>query len=280
MFTVERFGLSIRRACRIVDLWRSTESYKPKHPERDELLRTRMKELAAQRPRFGSLRLHVILRREGLVMNHKRTERIYREEKLSLRMRMRKKRTSELRVPIPAPERSNERWSMDFIHARLANGRRFKSLTIVDEYSRESPAIEMDTSIPGARVVRVLDRLKETRGLPKVIVTDNGPEFISKALDEWAYTNGVKLDFIDPGKPAQNAFIESFNGKFRDECLNEHWFLTLEEAKITIENWRIDYNEVRPHSSLDNLTPAEYAMQYRQEPLTQNTEELNLQVAQ
>ena len=244
------------------------------------MLRRRMKELAAQRPRFGSLRLHVILRREGLVMNHKRTERIYREEKLSLRTRKRKKRASLLRVPIPAPERPNERWSMDFIHARLANGRRFKSLTIVDDYSRESPAIEMDTSIPGARVVRVLDRLKETRGLPKVIVTDNGPEFISKALDEWAYMNGVKLDFIDPGKPVQNAFIESFNGKFRDECLNGHWFLTLEEAKITIENWRIDYNEVRPHSSLDNLTPAEYATQYQQEPLTQNTEEFYLPVAQ
>ena len=279
MFTVERFGLSIRRACKLIDLWRSTQSYEPKHPEKDELLRRRMKELAAQRPRFGSLRLHVILRREGLVMNHKRTERIYREEKLSLRTRKRKKRASLLRVPIPAPECPNERWSMDFIHARLANGRRFKSLTIVDDYSRESPAIEMDTSIPGARVARVLERLKETRGLPKVIVTDNGPEFISKALDEWAYTNGVKLDFIEPGKPVQNAFIESFNGRFRDECLNEHWFLTLEEAKITIENWRIDYNEVRPHSSLDNLTPAEYAKQY-QEPLTQNTEELNLQVAQ
>ena len=212
-------------------------------------------------------------------MNHKRTERIYREERLSLRTRKRKKRASLLRVPIPAPERPNERWSMDFIHSRLANGRRFKSLTIVDDYSRESPAIEMDTSIPGARVVRVLDRLKETKGLPKVILTDNGPEFISKALDEWAYMNRVKLDFIDPGKPVQNAFIESFNGKFRDECLNEHWFLTLEEAKITIENWRIDYNEVRPHSSLDNLTPAEYAKQY-QEPSTQNSEEFYLQVAQ
>ena len=169
---------------------------------------------------------------------------------------------------------------MDFIHARLANGRRFKSLTIVDDYSRESPAIEMDTSIPGARVVRTLNRLKETRGIPKVIVTDNGPEFISKALDEWAYANGVKLDFIDPGKPTQNAFIESFNGKLRDECLNEYWFLTLEEAKITIEDWRIDYNEVRPHSSLDNLTPAEYATQYQQKALTQNTEELNSQMAQ
>ena len=167
---------------------------------------------------------------------------------------------------------------MDFIHSRLINGRRFKSLTIVDECSRESPAIETDTSLPGIRVVRVLDRLKEERGgLPKVIVIDNGPEFSGKALDDWAWRNGVKLDFIDPGKPQQNAFIESFNATFRKDCLNQNWFYTLEEAKQEIEKWRLEYNEFRPHSSLDDLTPSEFMKQFS---LTQNTQELNSQVAQ
>lgn len=241
-------------------------------------MRTRLRELAEQRSTWGCPMLHAILKREGLVTNHKRTERIYREEKLALKWRRRSKKVSQLRVPLAAAEHPNEHWSMDFIHSRLLNGRRFKSLTIVDDCSRESPAIETDTSIPGVRVVRVLDRLKEQEGkLPKVIVMDNGPEFSGKALDDWAWRNGVKLHFIDPGKPQQNAFIESFNATFRKDCLNQNWFYTLEEAKREIENWRLEYNEFRPHSSLDDLTPIEFMKQYS---LTQNIQELSFQVAQ
>jgi putative transposase len=212
------------------------------------------------------------------VKNHKRTERLYKEEKLSLKLRKRKtKRVSELRAPLSPATKPNERWSMDFIHARLYQGRRFKSLTIVDDCTRESPAIEVDTSIPGIRVMRVLDRLKETRGLPKVIVVDNGPEFSGKVLDDWAWRNGVKLDFIDPGRPQQNAYIESFNATFRKDCLNKNWFYTLNEAEDAIEKWRNDYNEFRPHDSLDDLTPSEFMKRIA---LTQNQQESNFQVAQ
>lgn len=280
MFMVERFGLSIRRSCGLVNLWRSSHEYRPKGNESDEGLRTRLRELAEIRRRFGCPRLHVLLKREGLVMNHKRTERIYREEKLSLRLRKRKKRSSGMRIILPKATKTNERWSMDFIHDSLSNGRKFRALTVVDVFSKECPAIEVDTSLSGERVTRVLERLSEWRKLPEVITVDNGPEFAGKALDAWAYQRNVKLHFIEPGKPIQNAFAESFNGRFRDECLNEHWFMTLEEAKIRIENWRIDYNEVRPHSSLDNLTPAAYASQFKTKQEQKNIEILNCSLAQ
>lgn len=218
-----------------------------------------MRELAETRRRFGYRRLHLFLFRERLVVNHKRTERIYREEKLSLRIKKRKRRRSQVRVPLAVPERVNQQWSMDFVSDALCTGRRFRALTIVDDYSRECPAIEVDTSLGGERVCRVLDRLAIERGRPETIRIDNGPEFTGKALDEWAYRNGVKLHFIDPGKPNQNAYIESFNGKFRDECLSENWFVSLEEARRIIEDWREDYNQVRPHSSLNDLTPEEFA---------------------
>jgi len=199
-----------------------------------------------------------MLKREKLVVNHKRTERIYREEKLSLRLKKRKRRLVAVRIELPKPERPNQRWSMDFVHDALWSGRKFRALTIVDDCSRESPAIEVDTSLGGRRVCRVLDRLAETHGLPEVITTDNGPEFISKALDQWAYEKGVKLHFIQPGKPTQNAYVESFNGKFRDECLNDNWFSTMQQAKDIIEKWRLDYNEARPHSSLGGISPSEF----------------------
>jgi len=214
--------------------------------------------LANRRRRFGCPRIHLMLKREGLVINHKRTERIYREEGLSLRKRKRKKTAAQARVILPAPERPNERWSMDFVTDSLVTGRRFRALVIVDDYSRECPAIEVDTSPGGSRVVSVLERLRETRGLPEVITLDNGPEFTGKALDEWAYSRGVKLNFIRPGKPVENAFAESFIGRFRDECLNENWFFSLKHARYIIESWRIDYNEDRPHGSLGGLSPAEY----------------------
>jgi len=200
----------------------------------------------------------VILKREGLVINHKRTERIYREESLSLRLKKRKKKVAMVRVKLPEPEQVNQRWSMDLVSDSLVTGRRFRALTILDDFSRECLAIEVDTSIGGKRVVSVLERLAELRGLPEVITVDNGPEFAGKALDEWAYNRGVKLNFIRPGKPVENAYIESFNGKLRDECLNQNWFISLRDARETIEAWRLDYNEFRPHSSLGDLTPLEY----------------------
>ena len=200
-----------------------------------------------------------MLKREGLVVNHKKTERLYREEGLALRRKRKRKGAAGIRVVMAPPRRVNERWSMDFVTDSTITGRRFRALTIVDDYSRECPAIEVDTSLGGRRVVSVLDRLAETRGLPEVITIDNGPEFAGRALDEWAYRKGVKLNFIRPGKPIENAFVESFNGRFRDECLNTNWFLSVKHAREVIEEWRKDYNEVRPHSSLKGNTPREYA---------------------
>jgi len=255
---VTSLGRSIRKTCLLVGLSRASYDYKPV-ADRDDKLRERIRELAHQRRRFGCPRIHILLRREGLVINHKRTERIYREEGLSLRKRRRKKTAARTRVILPVPERTNERWSMDFVTDSMVTGRRFRALVIVDDYSRECPAIEVDTSLGGFRVVGVLERLRETRGLPEVITIDNGPEFAGKALDEWAYSRGVKLNFIRPGKPIENAFAESFIGRLRDECLNENWFMSLKHARDIIENWRIDYNEDRPHGSLGGLSPNEFA---------------------
>lgn len=262
-FLLKRFGqMSQRRACSLIGVSRNTLRWVSRKKEQDEKLRERMRELSERRRRFGSPRIHVLLKREGLVINHKRTERIYTEEGLSLRVRKRKKRVAMARIELPSPDRPDQRWSMDFVQDQLADGRRFRVLTIVDAFTRECPALEVDTSIGGKRVARVLDRLAFLRGLPEAITIDNGPEFTSNALDEWAYRNNVKLDFIRPGKPIENAYIESFNGKLRDECLNDNWFLSLNDAREIIEAWRIDYNRHRPHSSLDNLTPAEYVEKF------------------
>lgn len=193
------------------------------------------------------------------MVNRKRVQRIYLEENLAVRPKGRRRR-SEAPRPIRAElGRVNERWSLDFVSDTLSNGRRFRALTVIDEYSRECPAIEVAHSIPAERVIQVLERLLGERGLPEVIITDNGPEFTSRAFDAWAYARGVKLEYIQPGKPVQNALIESLNGSLRDECLNQHWFTSLRDASHTIEAWREDYNQVRPHSSLGNLTPEEYA---------------------
>ena len=177
---------------------------------------------------------------------------------MSLRKRKRKKVGAQTRVVLPPAQRPNERWSMDFVSDSLVTGRRFRILTIVDDFSRECPAIEVDTSLGGARVVQVLERLAEIRGLPEMITLDNGPEFTGRVLDEWAYRRGVKLNFIRPGKPIENAYVESFNGRLRDECLNENWFLSLKHAREVIECWRKDYNEARPHGALEGLSPNEY----------------------
>jgi len=259
------FGLSIRRSCRLVGMCRATYAYRLRD-KGDGLLRVRLRELAEQRRRFGCPRLHVMLKRENLVINHKRTERIYREEELSLRLKKRRKKAAVLRVMLSQAEHADQRWSMDFVCDSTSTGRRFRALAVVDDYSRECPALEVDSSIPGARVVDVLDRLAEMRGLPEVITMDNGPEFASRTLDEWAYRRGVKLNFIRPGKPVENAYAESFIGRLRDECLNENWFSSVREARDIIETWRRDYNEVRPHSSLDNLSPMEF-METREKTL-------------
>jgi putative transposase len=242
----------------LVSISVSVYRYRPKIAG-DDALRHRLRELAGQRKRFGSPRLHIMLKRENLVVNHKRTERIYREEGLALRRKRRRKSAAGIRVVMPSAIRVNEHWSMDFVSDSIVTGRRFRALTIVDDYSRECPAIEVDTSLGGARVVNVLERLSETRGLPEVITIDNGPEFSGRHLDEWAYRKDVKLNFIRPGKPIENAYAESFNGRLRDECLNTNWFINLKQAREVIEDWRRDYDEVRPHSSLNNLTPMEYA---------------------
>jgi putative transposase len=225
----------------------------------DEELLVRMRHHAAQRPRYGYRRLHLLVRREGLLVNRKRIYRLYREHELGLRRRGRRKLLRSKRAPMPAPSRINQRWTMDFTSDQLASRRRFRTLNLMDELTRECLAIEVDTSLPAERVVRVLERVAQQRGYPAQLRVDNGPEFISEALRLWAEQHGVELLFIRPGKPTENAFIESFNGKFRDECLNQEVFFSVEEARTLIEGWRVDYNERRPHSSLGNVTPKEYA---------------------
>lgn len=253
------FGLSVRSACRLVSLSKSVFWYKSKPKEENEaLIRQRMKEIAQKRTRFGCPRIHVLLKREGLVKNHKKTERIYREEKLSLRRKRKRKKVSGIRLELPKPERQNHIWSMDFVSDAITSSRKIKALTVVDEFTRKCHRIEVDTSINGVRVCRVLDEIGAKEGLPEIIITDNGPEFAGRALDEWAYQRKVKLCPINPGKPVENAYIESFNGRLRDECLNENWFISLDHARGIIEEWRVDYNEIRPHSSLGYLTPEEF----------------------
>lgn len=234
-----------------------------------------LKALAAARPRWGQERLQVLIRRQGYVVNHKRTERLYRELGLSLRLRKRSKRASTVRVPVAVPTGPSQRWSMDFVFDQLVTGQRLKCLTIVDDFTKESPGILAQRSIGGQLVADFLDHLTETRSLPDVIVCDNGPEFTSMALDRWADQHLIKLSFIQPGKPQQNAFIESFNGKFRDECLNEQLFHDMTDAQSKIEAWRIDYNENRPHRSLNQRTPAEFARNYEKQ-LTETLETVRL----
>lgn len=254
----ESYQVSERRAGQLLSLSNSSLRYRSRRPAAEDL-RQRLRELARERPRYGYQRLWALLRREGWQVNHKRVYRLYCEEGLKLRKRRRRARAQVERVPLLLPTRADERYSMDFMRDTLADGRVFRTLNIVDDYTRECLTIEVDTSLPGERVVRVLEGLAAMGRKPLHIVVDNGPEFASRAVDQWAARSSVNLRFIDPGKPMQNAYIESFNGKFRDECLSQHWFISLEEARRVSEEWRIDYNERRPHRSLRHQTPAEFA---------------------
>ena len=255
----DRFSFSERKVCELVGLCRSTMRYRPREGATNGWLRVRLRELAASKPRYGYRRLYVLVRREGRKINHKRVYRVYTDLGLAVRRKRRKRVAQANRRPRLVPRWANEQWSMDFMSDVLADGRRLRTLNIVDDATRECLAIEVDTSISGRRVARVLDEVGHQRGLPERIVVDNGPEFTSKALDQWAYERGVELRFIRPGRPTENALIESFNGRVRDECLNLHWFTTLADARLVIEAWRCEYNHVRPHSSLGGKPPAEFA---------------------
>lgn len=254
-------GLSERSSCKLLDLSRSTRRYVAQEKD-DKELRERIVQLAHERRRFGYRRITAKLRKEQKKLNQqlvnpKRVYRIYTEENLKVRRRPRRRLAQKRGQPLIVPYAPNIRWSMDFMSDSLYCGRRFRTLNVVDDCTRESLGIEVDFSLPSTRVTRLLDRLFWCYGKPEAIVCDNGPEFRSKHTQKWAGERGVKLEYIDPGKPIQNAFVESFNGKFRDECLNEHWFTCLEEARDITEQWRVDYNTERPHSGLDYATPME-----------------------
>src|SRR5690606_33030943 len=257
-FLREAFEMSERRACTVLGFCRMTMRYQGSRVD-DVKLRDRMKAIAHERRRFGYRRLHVLLRREGYVVNHKRLFRMYREEKLSVRRRGCRKRALGTRAPMVIPTAPNERWSLDFVSDQLTDGRRIRVLAVVDDCTRECLALVADTSLSGLRVARELETIMAARGKPKMIVSDNGTEFTSNAILSFADRHKIDWHYIAPGKPMQNAFIESFNGRLRDELLNETLFPSLSYARITLREWRADYNANRPHSRLGWLTPTEYA---------------------
>jgi putative transposase len=254
-----RYAMSERRACRLLKLARSTQRYQSRRSERDQALKEQLRAWAEKRPRFGYRRLWAELVRAGWRINPKRVHRLYRQEGMALRCRRRRKFLRRVGVAAPSPLRRNQRWSMDFVSDSMATGQTVRVLTVVDDYTRECLAMETDTSLSGWRVRRVLDRITGERGRPEAIVVDNGPEFRGRAMESWSEQRGVRLNFIEPGKPVQNAFVESFNGRLRDECLNANWFLNVADARRRIEAWRWHYNTERPHSSLDYRTPSEFA---------------------
>jgi putative transposase len=248
---IEKFAISERRACELLDMDRTSYRYRPR-PDRNVELRQRLLELAGERPRFGYRRLWLFLNNERGPLNHKRVQRLYREAGLKVRGRLRK-RFKAVVVDKPILTRPNQEWSMDFVQDQLATGQRIRTLTILDNFTRECLALEVDTSLPSLRVIRVLDQIAQQRELPQVIRTDNGPEFTSRRFLSWSMEKQIRATTIEPGKPIQNAHIESFNGRFRDECLNVNWsaISTMLDAKF----WRMDYNRMRPHSSLNNQSP-------------------------
>jgi len=261
---VEVLAISERRACSYAGLSRTSFRQPPTMDQASQTLSARIVELAHQRRRFGYRRIHDLLNREGHAVNHKRVWRLYKLSELSVRKRRRTKRVSLERTPLRPSRHVNDTWSADFVMDALANGRRIKCLTVVDDFSRECVDVAVDYGIGGEYVTRVLDRVGQFRGYPRSIRTDQGPEFTSRAFMAWAHARGIKHLINDAGKPTQNAYIESFNGKFRDECLNEQWFESLHQARHEIARWRRDYNEVRPHSAVGRIPPAQFAALHRQ----------------
>ncbi|AHB04877.1 integrase [Pandoraea pnomenusa 3kgm] len=260
-YVISHYGLTMRRACRLVKQPRSTQYYQSVKDPRAEL-RARMREIAYTRVRYGYRRVHVLLRREGWQLGRDQAYRLYCEEQLQLRSKLPKRRKMVVtRVQKIVPSKPNDAWSMDFVADQLADGSKFRMLTVVDVFTKEALAIEVGQRLRGEHVVSALNRIAVRPGAPRHIFVDNGSEFSGRLLDMWAYHHKSKIDFSRPGKPTDNCHIETFNGSFRDECLNLHWFETLDEAKATIEAWRGDYNESRPHSALKELAPAEFARQ-------------------
>jgi putative transposase len=264
----DRYRASLTQTCALFNMSRSLYAYQSVARDSSALV-MRIKEIAATRVHYGYRRVHVMLRREGWQDNVKRVCRLYRGEGLSLRLkRPKRNKSARLRQPKHLVTAMNQIWSMDFVADALFDGRRLRALTVVDNYTRESLAIDVGQSLKGEDVVNTLNRITAQRGLPATIKVDNGSEFISKVMDQWAYERGVELDFSRPGTPTDNAKVESFNGRLRQECLNTHWFLSLDDARSKIEEWRRDYNEVRPHSALQWATPAEFARQAREKALS------------
>lgn len=261
---IEQFQLSERRACRLVGLSRDSFRNPPMASEQTQTLRCRIVDIAHQRRRFGYRRVHDLLRRDFPGVNHKRVYRLYREANLAVRKRKKSKRPLHERVPLQLAKAVNEVWSMDFVSDSLSNGRRLKYLTVADDFSHECVDIAVDFGISGEYVTRLLDRAAVFRGYPDMVRTDNGPEFTSRVFMAWAQTHGIRHILIQPGRPMQNGYIESFNGKFRDEHLNESWFETLQQARNAASIWKQDYNQVRPHSSVGRIPPAEFAHLHRQ----------------
>ena len=265
------YRVSIRRACDLSCFSRAAW-YRSSQAKDQSVLRARIREIALSRPRFGYQRIHVMLRREGWMVNRKRVHRLYRLEGLQLRMRVRRRKHQCLhRGPVPKASRRHERLSMDFVHDQLFDGRRFRMLTVIDQWSRESVIVEPQYAYSGQGVAELLEHWVATNGAPVSITVDHGTEFTSKALEAWAWERGVKLDFIRPGKPTENGYIESFNGRLRDECLNVNQFLSLADAKEKIEAWRQDYNHHRPHGSLGHLTPVEFVARYDKQATSEAT---------
>ena len=257
-WAMEEKSYSQRRACALTGIAPKVYRYQSQRSD-DGALRARLRSLAAERRRFGYRRLHLLLKREGVAVNHKKLFRIYRDERLMVRKRGGRKRALGTRSPMTIPQAKNQRWSLDFVSDALGSGQRFRILAVVDDFTRECLALVADTSLSGARVARELDALVKTRGRPATIVSDNGTELTSTAMLRWQEETSVAWHYFQPGKPQQNGFVESFNGRLRDELLNETLFGSLADARRTIEAWRIDYNGERPHTSLNGLTPNEFA---------------------
>jgi len=261
----DEFGLSIRKSCSLTDIQKSSYFYVPKTSDDDAIIKT-MHKLAEKHKRYGCPRIHRMLRRQGIVINHKKTERLYRQEMLKIRKKRRVRNAFKRgKVKAPIPVRLNQVYALDFVFDALVDGGRLKALNIIDLFNRRALWIEIDKSINSRKVMMILERIFEIYGLPETIISDNGPEFIAKKLKAWAIQKGIYWHYIDPGEPVQNAFMESFNDKFRDECLNENFFISIPHARVIVEDWRVSYNSERIHSSLGYLTPDEFTIKMQQE---------------